>query len=259
MVIERKNEDGLARMRAAGRIVAKVLEEMRLLVGPGITAQALDAAAESLIRDLGAVPSFKGYMGYPATICASVNEQVVHGIPGARELREGDIVSIDVGVIWEGFQGDAAVTLAVGEIAPEAVRLMQATRAALDAGIAVARKGNRLGDVSHAIERAAHERGYRPVREYGGHGIGREMHEPPRIPNRGQAGRGFPLEVGMALALEPMLTKGDDRTQVLSDRWTVVTLDGSLSAHFEHTIAVTENGAEILTRVQDPSAVEVKR
>lgn len=236
-------------MRAAGRIVAQALEELRRLVKPGVSTRELDASAESLIRKMGARPSFKGYHGYPATICASVNEQIVHGIPGSRELREGDIVSLDVGVIWRGFQGDAAITVPVGQVASGVEDLMEATRAALEAGITAARQGNRLGDVSHAIEQAARGRGYKPVREYGGHGIGREMHEPPRIPNRGRAGHGFLLDVGMTLALEPMLTMGDDRTRVLTDSWTVVTLDHSVSAHFEHTIAVTENGAEILTRL----------
>jgi methionyl aminopeptidase len=204
--------------------------------------------AESLIRAAGAVPSFKGYHGYPATICTSVNEEVVHGIPGPRVLKAGDIVSIDAGAIWEGYQGDAAITVALGPLNPVMQGLLDATVAALHAGIAAARGGARLGDVSHAIEGAARGAGYEVVREYGGHGIGQLMHEPPRIPNWGPAGRGMVLPPGLTLALEPMLTLGGSTTRTLADLWTVVTTDGSMAAHFEHTIAVTEGAAEILTQ-----------
>ena len=244
-----KSPKELALMRQAGAIVATVLGDLREMVKPGITTVALDLAAEARIREMGGEPSFKGYHGYPATICASINREIVHGIPGPRELREGDIVSIDVGVIWRGYQGDAAITVPVGEVSGQAERLLQATRAALDAGIATAKTGARLGDLSHAIEAVAKGAGLEVIREYGGHGIGREMHEAPRIPNWGQAGRGQRLVSGMTLCLEPMLTTGGHATRVLGDEWTVVTADGSLSAHSEHTIVVTEEGGEILTRV----------
>ena len=235
-------------MRQAGRIVAAVLDEMAVQAArPGVTTAELDRVAEELIRSLGGEPSFKGYRGYPATICASVNEEIVHGIPGERKLVEGDIVSIDVGAIWEGYQGDAAITVAVGQVTPEVQRLMEVTRAALQAAIAAARAGNRLGDISHAVEQTAVQGGFQVVREYGGHGIGRRMHEPPRIPNEGPAGQGLRLRAGMTLAIEPMLTTGNGQTRVLPDLWTVVTARGDLAAHYEHTVLVTQDGAEVLT------------
>jgi len=236
-------------MREAGRIVASALVAMREMVAPGVTTADLDRRAEQVIRDMGAVPSFKGYHGFPGTVCASINEEIVHGIPGDRMLELGDLISVDVGAIWQGYQGDAALSAVVGEASDLQRRLMEATREALAAGIAAAREGNRLGDISNAVETAAVERGFRPVREYGGHGIGKAMHEPPNIPNSGPAGQGVRLSMGMTLAIEPMLTAGDDHTTVLSDGWTVITADRSLSAHFEHTIVITENGAEILTKV----------
>ena len=196
---------------------------------------------------MGGIPSFKGYLGYPAAICASVNEEIVHGIPTERELAEGDIVSLDVGAIWDGYQGDAAITVAVGQIAPRVHALLQATQAALAAGINASQAGARLGDVSHAIEQAACQAGFGVIREYGGHGIGRKMHEAPRIPNWGPAGEGMILKAGLTLALEPMLTMGGEETEVLDDDWTVITSDHSVTAHFEHTIVVTERGGEILT------------
>jgi methionyl aminopeptidase len=237
-------------MRGAGAIVARVLAETSAAVRPGITTEELDRIAARIIRSMGGTPSFLGYHGYPATICTSVNEEIVHGIPGKRVLREGDVISIDAGAIWQGYQGDAAVTVAVGQVSPEAERLMQVTRQALEAGIAAARAGQRLGDVSHAIEMVARAAGFEVVREYGGHGIGRAMHEEPRILNWGPPGRGLRLRPGMTLALEPMLTLGDYRTRQLDDGWTVITADLSLAAHFEHTIAITENGAEVLTTAQ---------
>lgn len=236
-------------MRQAGAIVAHALQVMRSLVAGGITTQELDQAAEAAIRKMGATPSFKGYHGYPATICASINEQIVHGIPGPRKLEAGDIISLDVGAIYQGYQGDAAITVGVGQVMPEAQRLIEVTEAALYAGILAARAGARLGDVSHAIEQVARAAGFEIVREYGGHGIGRQMHEAPRILNWGPAGQGMTLKSGMTLALEPMLTLGDYHTRVLADKWTVVTADGGLAAHCEHTIAITNDGAEILTRV----------
>ncbi len=248
MAIRPKTEEEIGRMRQAGHIVAVALEAIRKQVKPGVTTEELDAVAEGVIRQMGAIPSFKGYRGYPGSICASINEEIVHGIPGSRRLQKGDIISLDVGAIYEGYQGDAAITVGVGEVSAEAQRLMDATQAALQAGIDAAREGNRLGDVSHAIEMAAQAAGYKVIREYGGHGIGKEMHESPMIPNWGPPGRGFRLKAGMTLALEPMLVLGDPATRVRPDAWTVVTADGSLSAHFEHTVVVTENGAEILTR-----------
>ncbi len=248
-MVPRRSEQELATMRTAGGIVAQVLQEMERLVAPGVTTGSLDAVAETMIRDLGGVPSFKGYLGFPATICASINEEIVHGIPGERRLNEGDIISIDVGAIWQGYHGDAAITIAVGEIQPELRMLMHATQAALEAGMAAVRAGRRMGDVSHAIERAARAAGCEVVREYGGHGIGRAMHEPPRISNWGPPDVGLRLREGMTFCLEPMLTLGGYATRVLEDGWTVVTADGSPSAHYEHTLTVTKNGAQILTQV----------
>ncbi|MCD6303062.1 MAG: type I methionyl aminopeptidase [Anaerolineae bacterium] len=251
-----KTAGELARMRRAGEIVAEALATMKALVRPGVTTKELDAAAEAVIRKQGGIPSFKGYHGFPAAICASVNEEIVHGIPGARVLQEGEIISLDVGVIWEGYQGDAAVTVAVGQISPEARRLMDATKAALAAAIEAARDGARLGDVSHAVESTAAEWGYDVVRQYGGHGIGKEMHEAPHVPNWGPAGRGLRLRAGMTMALEPMLTSDGSQTRTLEDGWTVVTANGDLSAHYEHTIAVTENGGMVLTRLADGAKPE---
>lgn len=250
-MVSRRSPEELEKMRVAGHIVGRVLARISEIALQGVTTQELDAVAESLIREAGGIPSFKGYHGYPASICASVNEEIVHGIPRDRVLVEGDIVSIDVGAIWQGYHGDAAVTLAVGEISEPAAAVMAATKAALEAGIAAVRDGVRLGDVSHAIERSARDAGCEVIREYGGHGIGREMHEPPSIRNWGPPGGGLRLRQGMTICLEPMLTLGGYDTRVLQDGWTVVTADGSLSAHFEHTIAVTDDGAEILTLRDD--------
>lgn len=256
-MVSRRSPEELEKMRIAGQIVGRVLARISEIAVPGVTTKELDAVAESIIREAGGIPSFKGYHGYPASICASVNEEIVHGIPGDRVLVEGDIVSIDVGAIWQGYHGDAAVTLAVGEISEPAGTLMAATKAALEAGIAAVRDGVRLGDVSHAIEHSAREAGCEVIREYGGHGIGREMHEPPSIRNWGPPGGGLRLRQGMTICLEPMLTLEGYDTRVLQDGWTVVTADGSLSAHFEHTIAVTDNGAEILT-LRDDKGGEVQ-
>ncbi len=243
-----KSEHELARMRQAGRIVSAVLAGLRERIEPGVTTASLDRWAEQFIRRHGGVPSFKGYRGYPASLCTSVGPEIVHGIPGRRRLSEGEIISLDVGVIYEGYQGDAAITVGVGRISPEAERLLQVTQQALAAGVAMARAGKRLGDLSHAIQATAEAAGFGVVREYVGHGIGREMHEEPQIPNFGPAGRGPLLRPGMTLAIEPMLTAGDYHTRTLEDGWTVVTADGSLAAHFEHTVAVTDGDAEILTR-----------
>lgn len=244
-----KSPGELAIMREAGRIVAVILDVLAREVKPGITTGKLDAVALEWFRKLGAKASFKGYRGFPASVCVSVNDEVVHGIPGNRVLNEGDIVAIDVGSIYNGFQGDGAITVGVGRISKEAQALIDATRGALESGIGAARPGAHLGDVSAAIQRYVEERGFSVVREYVGHGIGREMHEPPQIPNYGTPGQGPVLREGMTLALEPMVNQGDWRTKVQPDGWTVVTADGSLSAHFEHTIAITSGEAEVLTRL----------
>jgi methionyl aminopeptidase len=234
-------------MRQAGRIVATVLAELKSQVKPGMKTRILDEIAQRETGKLGAVPSFKGYHGYPASVCVSINDEIVHGIPGDRVMNEGDIVSIDFGVIYNDFQGDAAVTVGVGSITPEAEKLLEATEGSLIAGIQAARAGVRLGDVSSAIQNYAETRGYSVVREYTGHGIGRNMHEDPQIPNFGIPGQGSLLRKGMTFALEPMINIGEWRTRLEDDNWTVKTSDGSLSAHFEHTIAITEEGSEILT------------
>ncbi len=247
IIIKSPREIGV--MREAGRIVAAVHDTLKKEIKPGITTRELDVIAAGIIKERGAIASFKGYRGFPASICASINEEVVHGIPGSRVLEEGDLVAIDVGSVYNGFQGDAAITVAVGKISAEAEALMEATRGALEAGIKASRSGSHLGDVSVAIQAYAEERKFSVVREYVGHGIGRDMHEEPQIPNYGTAGQGPVLKKGMTLALEPMVNMGGWRTKVLADRWTVVTADGSLSAHFEHTIAITDGEAEILTQL----------
>lgn len=246
-MITLKSPPELDRMRAAGRIVAATLERVIAAVRPGITTGELDRIAEREITSRDAVPSFKGYRGFPATLCTSLNEEIVHGIPGARALREGDLVKIDCGAIVEGFHADSAVTVAVGEVSKEALRLMEATEESLAVGIAEARAGRRLGDVGHAIQRVAEDAGFSVVREYVGHGIGRALHEEPPVPNYGAPGKGMALREGLVLALEPMVNVGTHETRLLDDGWTVVTADGALSAHFEHTVAITADGPEVLT------------
>lgn len=236
-------------MREAGRIVAMVLQTLGGVVRPGIKTRELDAACVRELARHRAESSFLHYHGYPAHICTSVNDEVVHGIPGDRVLREGDIVSIDVGVKFKGFQGDAAVTVGVGQISPEARRLIEVTEGALHAGIAAAKQDLRLGEISAAVQQFVEANGFSVVREYTGHGIGREMHEDPQIPNFGDRSEGPVLRRGMTLAIEPMVNAGVWKTRLREDQWTVVTADGSLSAHFEHTIAVTNGRAEILTLV----------
>ncbi len=247
MSIVIKSDQEIATMRQAGRIVATVLEVLKSKVRPGMKTEELDIIAAGELERLGAKSSFKGYRGFPASLCVSVNDAIVHGIPGKRVLHEGDIVSLDFGAIFMGFHGDAAVTVGVGNVSPEAERLMETTEGALKAGIAAAYPGARLGDISAAIQHYAESRGYLVVREYTGHGIGREMHEEPLIPNFGQPGQGPVLKKGMALALEPMVNIGDWRTRLGDNHWVVFTSDGSLSAHFEHTIAVTDAEPEVLT------------
>jgi len=249
MAIYIKSEREIDIMRRAGTIVAGVLETLAKQVKPGIRTKELDDVAAKELKKVGARPSFKGYRGYPANLCVSVNSEIVHGIPGDRILNEGDIVSLDMGAIVDGFHGDAAITVGVGKIEKKAEALVEATKEALMAGIAAACPGARLGDVSSAIQGYAESRGYSVVREYTGHGIGREMHEEPQVPNFGQLGTGPVLIKGMTFALEPMLNIGEWRTRLGKDNWTVYTADGSLSAHFEHVIAVTDTDAEILTAI----------
>jgi methionyl aminopeptidase len=250
-VIIRKSPEELAKMRTAGRIVAGTIDAVLASVEPGRSTLDLDRVAERYIREHGAVPSFKGYRGtYPASICASIDDEIVHGIPsGTRKLKEGMVLSLDFGAIWEGFNGDAAVTVFVGGQPPseEAATLAKETEHALYAAIDAVRVGGRLSDIGHTIESVADAAGLGVIREYGGHGIGRRMHEEPFIQNWGPPGRGPELRPGLTLAVEPMFTLGGEANRVLADGWTVVTQDGSLAAHFEHTIAVTEDGVEILT------------
>jgi methionyl aminopeptidase len=251
-LISLKSGAEIAKMRRANSIVAEVLTNMCEWVEPGVTTAELDERAEALIRGHDAIPSFKGYPAgsahpFPGAICASVNEELVHGIPGSRVLEEGDIISIDVGAIWRGYHGDGAVTLPVGEVSQEAKDLMAVTEGALDAGIAAARAGNRSGDISAAIQSYVEERGYEVVREYTGHGIGRKMHEDPQVPNHGKPGQGAVLRKGMTIALEPMVLISSPRVRVLDDHWTVVSQNGEPTAHFERTIAITNGEADILT------------
>lgn len=236
-------------MRRAGRITAGAITRILEAVRPGVTTAQLDGVGEEAIRGAGAVPSFKGYRGFPASICTSVNDQIVHGIPGSRVLKEGDLLSLDVGAIWEGYHGDSAVSVFVGGEPPsaEAEKLLRVTEDALEAGIGMLRSGGRLGDVSHAVQHVVEGAGFSVVREYVGHGIGRSLHEDPPIPNFGDPGRGPKLGPGLVVAIEPMVNLGGWETRVLADDWTVVTEDGSLSAHFEHTIAITDDGPEVLT------------
>ncbi len=234
-------------LRRSNSIVAEVFLELKPMVEPGVMTQDLDRVAEKVIRSRRAVPAFKGYRGFPASICASINDEVVHGIPGQRKLKEGDIVSLDVGVISNGYYGDAALTLPVGKIDQESCRLLDVTRKALDIGIEQARTGNRLFDISHAIQAWVEESGFSVVRDFVGHGIGKSLHEEPQIPNFGSPHQGPRLEKGMVFALEPMVNAGVYDVKVLSDGWTVVTADGKRSAHFEHTIAITDEDAEILS------------
>lgn len=234
-------------MREAGGVVAAAMDLLVSSIYPGMKTRELDAIASREIKRLGAKPSFKGYRGFPANICVSVNEELVHGIPGDRILREGDIVSLDLGAIVDGYHGDAAVTVGVGEVAPEADRLIEVTRLSLELAIKQAKVGNRVGDISSAVQQFGEAQGYGVVREYVGHGIGRALHEEPSIPNVGEPGKGPLLRPGMTIAIEPMLNLGTWQTRVLKDSWTVVTADGALSAHFEHTLAVTEDGPQVLT------------
>ncbi|GAA4540328.1 type I methionyl aminopeptidase [Amycolatopsis samaneae] len=253
-MIEIKTKDELQAMRAAGLVVARTLAAVRAAAGPGVSTAELDELAEQTIRDAGAVPSFKGYHGFPASICASVNEQIVHGIPSKSQvLADGDIISVDCGAILDGWHGDSAVTLEIGEVDEACRALSAATEAAMWAGVGAVSAGGRLTDISFAVQSAAEKAGrddgveYGMILEYGGHGIGRQMHMDPFLPNVGKPGKGPRLKPGMALAIEPMLTGGGGETRELDDGWTVVTADGSRAAHWEHTVAITEDGPWVLT------------
>lgn len=243
-----KNSHQLAKMKDAGRISADALAVAGRAVEPGITTAEINHLVEKFIRSQGAIPSFLHYNGYPASACISVNNVVIHGIPGQYKLKSGDIVSVDVGAIYEGYNGDNAATFACGEVSPEAKRLMDTTRESLFEGIKAAVAGNRLGDVGHAVQQYAEDRGYGVVKQYIGHGIGEDMHEEPDVPNYGRPGRGLRLMPGMTIAIEPMINEGGEKVRTMSDGWTVKTCDGKLSAHFENTIAITENGPVILTK-----------
>jgi methionyl aminopeptidase len=248
-VILLKSPRELEHMRAAGRILADVKALLLKLVRPGVSTKEIDTEVEALILSRGASPAFKGYRGYPATVCASINEEVVHGIPSPkRKLKDGDIIGLDLGCIVEGYYGDCAVTLPVGAVPARVQELIDVTRESLDKAIVQCRVGNRIGDISHTVQMHCESHGFGVVRSFVGHGIGRALHEEPQVPNFGDAGRGPVLKAGMVLAIEPMVTMGSHEVQVLEDGWTAVTTDGSMAAHFEDTIAITEDGPEVLTR-----------
>jgi len=247
MAVPLKSAEDIARIREAGRVVASVLAELARAAEPGISTFELDRIAEAGARRRGALPAFKGYLGYPASLCISVNDEIVHGIPGSRVLRAADIVGLDFGVELHGFFGDAAVTVEVGQASPAARQLVEATRSALARAVEAAVAGGRVGDIGAAVQAHVEPLGYSVVREFTGHGIGRRLHEPPQVPNFGRRGTGAALRPGMVLAIEPMVNEGGPAVRTLGDGWTAVTADGRLSAHFEHTVAVTEEGPEVLT------------
>jgi methionyl aminopeptidase len=244
-----KNRDEIRKMRESGRIAARVRDEIARRISPGVTTRELDETAGQLMESFGAKSAFLGYRGYPGHVCISIDSEVVHGIPGGRRIEIGQIVSLDVGVVFGGFVGDTATTVMVGVTDPEVIRLVRATELALAAGIEMARAGKRLGDLSHAVEMVAVNAGFAVVRDFVGHGVGRKMHEDPQIPNFGTPGRGPKLKAGMTLAIEPMVNMGGSAVEVLGDGWTVRTVDGKPSAHFEHTVAIGDDGPEILTAV----------
>jgi methionyl aminopeptidase len=244
-----KSLQEIAKMEVANRIVAEVLQGVKEKIRPGVETRELDELAEEMCRRRQVEPAFKGYRGYPRSICVSVNEEVVHGIPGPRRLKAGDLVSLDFGVRYDGYYGDAAITVPVGEVTPRARALMAATEKSLYAGIAMVKVGNRLSDISHAVQGVVEGAGFGVIRDFVGHGIGRSLHEDPQIPNFGLPGRGPNLQVGMTLAIEPMTSMGSWQVRILNDGWTAVTQDGSYAAHFEHSVALTENGVLILSRL----------
>src|SRR6185503_194499 len=253
-----KSQKEIDKMRAAGQLVGRVLQQLRGMVAPGITTLDVDRAAEKMIRDAGAFPTFKGYNGFPFSICASVNEQVVHGFPSEYELKEGDIFSIDVGATLDGFVGDTATTVGVGQVGDDLLKLIRITEESLQLAIEHCRVGNHIGDIGYVVQQHAESHGYSVVREYVGHGIGRQMHEDPQIPNYGKPGKGPKIKKGYVFAVEPMINIGSHHTKTLKDGWTVVTVDGRPSAHVEHTIAVTDEGPEVLTLIQEGVPVDAK-
>jgi methionyl aminopeptidase len=253
-MIIRKSRTEIEKMAAAGRVVAETIAHVGEHLEPGISTRELDRVGEEFIRSQGGVPTSKGYKGFPAALCISPNSMIVHGIPGSYRVEEGDLISVDVGVTLDGFVADSAFTFGVGEVSPEAERLLEAGQAALAAGIEQARVGNRVGDISHAVQRATEEAGFAVVRSLVGHGVGRSYHEDPQIPNFGPPGRGAPLQPGMTVAIEPMITAGGYEVFLHDDGWSISTEDDSLAAHFEHTVAITEEGPRILTLAAVPAA-----
>ncbi|MDA1183584.1 MAG: type I methionyl aminopeptidase [Acidobacteria bacterium] len=249
-----RSKTEIEKLRRVNQLVGRILTELRQMVVPGVTTAEIDASAEALVRAAGAEPAFKGYHGFPATVCASVNEQIVHGIPSSRQLVEGDVLSLDMGAKLDGFYGDCAVTVPVGQVSTDAARLLQVTEAALFHGIEAVKPGARVSDIGAAVQAHAESHGFSVVREFVGHGIGTSLHEEPQVANYGPAGRGPRLAEGMTLAIEPMVNAGASGVKVLSDGWTAVTRDGSLSAHFEHTVVVAEGGCEILTLLDADAA-----
>ncbi len=245
-----KSEREIEKMRQANVAVMETLTELKTLVKPGLNINKLEERAEQITKDKGGKPAFKGYYGYPSSICVSVNEVIIHGIPNNRILEEGDIVGIDYGILLDGFYGDAAITVPTGKVSSVAMKLMGVAKEALNEGIKIAKAGNRVGDISFAIQSCVEKNGFSVIREFTGHGIGKELHEEPSIPNFGKPGTGIPIEKGMTFALEPMISQGSFEVEILSDGWTAVTKDRSLSAHFEHTIAVTDKEPEILSRLK---------
>ena len=244
-----KSQNEISKMRIAGNIVGKAHEELKAHIRSGITTKELDEIAENTIKRLGGIPAFKGYGGFPASICTSINEEVVHGIPGFKKLKDGDIISIDIGAIYDGYYGDAANTYSVGEVSEEAHKLIEVTKNSFYEGLKFCKEGFRLSDISHAVQKYVEDNGFSIVRDYVGHGIGTNMHEDPQIPNFGPPGKGPRLRRGMALAIEPMVNIGTYKVKTLADNWTVVTLDGKLSAHYEHTVIITEDEPLILTKL----------
>lgn len=247
-------EEEVRAIKRSNQIVAKILQELGSMVRPGVRTKELDKFAEEKTREMGAIPAFKGYRDFPSSLCTSINEEIVHGIPSSRALREGDIISLDFGVLYEGYYGDAAITFPVGEVTPKARKLIQAAKEAFHAGLDKARAGNRLSDISHAIQTYVEGQGFSVIRSFVGHGIGLSLHEEPQIPNFGPPGRGPKMKPGMVFALEPMIAMGDWNVEILEDNWTAITRDKSLSAHHEHTVAITEEGAKILSELDEKEA-----
>jgi len=256
MIVYRTAEE-IALIRKSSQIAALILAELRQLIRPGIMTKELDEYAEARVRSLGAKPAFKGYRGYPASLCTSVNEEIVHGIPSSRRLKEGDIISLDFGVYYEGYYGDAAVTYPVGQVSPLAQKLIETAQGALYRGLEMVRVGRRISDISHAIQTYVESQGFSVIRAFVGHGIGQALHEEPQVPNFGPPGRGAVIKPGLTLAIEPMISAGHWQEEILDDGWTAVTRDRSLAAHFEHTVVATENGVEILSLPAETEAIKI--